>query len=106
MIYSFSNVLKVKDVQTLISATIFRQASTTMCFLYKIKGEVPLTERTYDFYVFGGALSFCFIALFSDRIYTRRKKYLPLQVIVSVSILYHLACFFLSIFIAPYDNIY
>lgn len=86
--YSFCNVLKINDVRRLLLATFLRQMSGTMCYALNLDGWNPLSERTYYFYVVGGAFSFFVIAVLSNRVYGRRNKFVPLFVWITICLTY------------------
>lgn len=104
--YSFSNILKIKDVRRLILATVFRQMSSTMCYILDLRGMEPLSLKSYDFFIIGGALSYIQIALTSECIFGRRKTFYPLFVYVITLLVYESILLVVSLFIEIKDNIW
>ena len=86
--YTFSiyNVLCIPEVRSLITIAFFRQMNGTLCVELEIKGLYPPDEDTYEFYAGGGATSLIFIAIFSDLLYRKRKKWLPPTIWISITL--------------------
>ena len=104
--YSFSNVMTIKDVQRLMAATILRQMAHTMTYILDIKGGEPVSPKTYNYFTVGAALSYIFIALMSDCIYGKKRKFYPLYCCLLVLISYQVALAIASCFWEVRDNVY
>jgi hypothetical protein len=104
--YSFCNVLGIRDVRRLISATVFRQMSQTMCDILQIGGITPLSIKTYQFYVLGGVVAYLMIACFGELIFGNKRKFFTLFVWVTLTILFQLVMLVTSFVIKIEDNLW
>lgn len=77
-----------------------------MCYILKLKGMVPQTKQTYTYYVIGAVLSYLTIAIGSDWIYGKRKKFYPLYIWLLISIIYQVSLLIVSTFKVIPDNIW
>jgi hypothetical protein len=62
--------------------------SGMICYGLRINGTNALTPLTYNYYVSGGAISLFVIAVISDMVFKRRKKFFPLMVLLIMSMIY------------------
>ena len=58
----------------------------TLCVELEIKGLYPPDHDSYVYSVGGGATSLLFIAIFSDLLYRKRKKWLPPFIWISITL--------------------
>jgi hypothetical protein len=96
--FSFSNVLAIKEVQLLLATNFFHQMSGTILYSLEVKGTIPLTQTSYNFYLAGAATSLVAIASISDFIFKKKKKFFPLMIWLFISMIYQFSCLMVSLF--------
>jgi hypothetical protein len=81
--------MMIAELRSLIWLGFLKNTAVEIGVILEIVGmSPPANNRNYKFYVIGGATSLLFIIVFSDWVYRRRKKFVPLAFWLMMNVLY------------------